>query len=102
MRSLVITHLSPFRGLQENSGAYHRLRIFVQSIAEICDEIEILHFIDVASAQAVDQNSLTSPQADNWGTSVKISIGLRNQHRRWQMPIAPFSVKNDPRFSFLI
>src|SRR5438105_1252168 len=61
-----------------------------------------LHFVDAGFLQTVDQNSLTSAQADNWGTSVKISIGLKNQWRRWQMPIAPFSLKHDSKFSCLI
>jgi hypothetical protein len=47
MRSLVVTPFPPARGLREKaSGVQYRLRTFVQSIAEICDDTEILHFVD--------------------------------------------------------
>jgi glycosyltransferase involved in cell wall biosynthesis len=107
MRSLVITPYPPVRGLKEKAfGVYNRLRTFVQSIAEICDETEILYFVDAEFLQTVDQNSLASAQADNWGTSVKISIGLKDQWRQWQIRMAPFiapiSLKHDYRFPCLI
>src|SRR5215831_4085365 len=108
MRSLVITYYPPVRGLKEKAfGVYQRLTTFVQSIAEICDETEVLQFVDSGFVQNVDQNSLVSPQADNWGTSVKISIGLKGRLREWQMRIAPFiapmSLKlHDYRFPCLI
>ena len=91
MRSLVITNYPPVRGLKEKTfGVYRRLSTFVQSIAEICDETEILHFVDAEFLQTVDQNSLVSTRGNDWGTSVKISIGLKDQLRPWQMQIAPF------------
>src|SRR5215813_12865924 len=100
MRSLVITAYPPVGDLKQRTfGVYHRLRTFVQSIAEICDETEILHFVDAEFLKTVDENSLASAQVDNWGTSVKISIGLRDQWPRWQIRIAPFiapfSLKHD-------
>src|SRR5271168_1609111 len=106
MRCLVITAYPPVRGLKQKTlGVYNRLRTFVQSIAEICDETEILHFVD-AEFKAVDENSLASAQVDNWGTSVKISIGPPDQWRQWQIRIAPFiapfSLKHDYRFPCLI
>ena len=91
MRSLVITNYPPVRGLKEKTwGLYRRLSTFVQSIAEICDETEILHFVDAEFLQTVDQNSLVSTRGNDWGTSVKISIGVKDQLRPWQMQIAPF------------
>jgi glycosyltransferase involved in cell wall biosynthesis len=107
MRCLVITAYPPVRGLKQKTlGVYNRLRTFVQSIAEICDETEILHFVDAEFLKAVDENSLASAQVDHWGTSVKISIGPPDQWRQWQIRIAPFiapfSLKHDYRFPCLI
>ena len=103
MRSLVITHYLPIHGLKEQVlGLHHRLMTFVQSIAEISDKTEILHFVDAKTLRAPDLNLLTSGEGNTWGKSVKISIGLRNQWRQWQMPVAPFSLKHDWRFSSLI
>ena len=110
MRSLIITNYPPVLSLREKTfGAYRRLRTFVQSIADICHETEILHFVDPEFLQTVDHNSLASAEEDNWGTSVKISIGLKNQWRRWQIHIAPFIApfslkyeKYDDRFPCLV
>jgi len=103
MRSLVITHYLPIHGLQKQVfGLHHRLRTFVQSITEICDKTEILNFVDAKTLHTLDLNLLTPGEGDNWGRSVKINIALRNQWRQWQMPIAPFSLKHDWKFSSLV
>jgi glycosyltransferase involved in cell wall biosynthesis len=103
MRSLVVTPFPPARGLRDKaSGVQYRLRTFVQSIAEICDETEILHFVDAELLHAFDQNSLFTAQADVWERSVNSIIALRNPWRRWHIPIAPFFLKYDSRFSSVI
>jgi glycosyltransferase involved in cell wall biosynthesis len=103
----VITPYPLVRGLKEKaSGVHNRLRTFVQSIAEICAETEILFFADAEFLQTVDHNSLAFAQADSWGRSVKISIGVKDKWRQWQIRIAPFiapiSLKHDYRFPCLI
>jgi glycosyltransferase involved in cell wall biosynthesis len=107
MRSLVITAYPPVRDLKQKTfGSYNRLSTFVQSIVEICEETEILHFVDAEFLKTVDENSLGSAQVDNWGTSVKSSIGPPDQWRQWEIRIAPFiapfSLKHDSRFPCLV
>jgi glycosyltransferase involved in cell wall biosynthesis len=110
MRSLIITNYPPVLGLREKTfGSYRRLRTFVQSITDICDETKILHFVDPEFLETVDHNSFSAAEEDDWGTSVKISIGLKNQWRRWQIRIAPFISpfslkyeKYDDRFPCLV
>src|SRR5215469_1358787 len=103
MRCLVITDNPPVYGLKERAfGSYHRFRAFVLAIAEICDDIEILHFIDADYGHAPDRNATTLIQGANEGRAAKISIGKRKQWQLWEMPLAPFSLKHDSKFAFLL
>jgi glycosyltransferase involved in cell wall biosynthesis len=98
MRSLVITHYGPVSGVAQNFGVYHRLSTFVRSIIEICDETEILYLVEPEYLRSGDHEALS----DCWGPSVKVSLELKSQSRRWQLLAAPFSLKYHRNFSVVL
>ena len=95
MHSLIVTIMPPPRSRRDYHGVYRRLKIFIRAIAELCETIEILHFVDNKFLQSIDWGTFIAAQTDYWEVPIKVRLVPKNPQPRqlWQLGTTPFSIR---------
>jgi glycosyltransferase involved in cell wall biosynthesis len=102
LRALIITACHPPDPGRDVHGIYRRLSLFVGALAQLSEELEILHFVPPGwSTVHAAPESLEASQSAYWGTPVKVrTVSLREPPREgWRYALATVSVVSRPRFS---
>jgi glycosyltransferase involved in cell wall biosynthesis len=86
MKVLILTSLYPGRIGEDVQGAYRRLDMFIEAIAKVAGQVEIIYFVhrDHLSLR-VDSAQLSQEQSEFWQVPIKASsLPLRHySERRW-------------------
>jgi glycosyltransferase involved in cell wall biosynthesis len=86
MKVLVLTSLPPGRIGEDVQGVYRRLNVFIEAIAKVASQVEIIYFVhpDYPSRK-VDTTQLSREQSEFWQVPIKASVlPLRHySERRW-------------------
>jgi glycosyltransferase involved in cell wall biosynthesis len=76
MRAVIVTLLSPPDPARDRHGVYRRLGMFLNGVARVCEEIEIVHFVRPEEMALVARMSAES--SEFWGTSVTVRLAPLN------------------------
>jgi glycosyltransferase involved in cell wall biosynthesis len=101
MSALVITPTSPPIEGRDVHAIYKRLRMFVQTMAEVSGSIVMLHFVDSDAPEwHMDPRQLDQAQSKFWGVdvTVKLAAKRKDEMRWWQYLPSIFSILYRPRY----
>ena len=95
MRAVILTMLRSPDPARDFHGIYNRLRIFIQGIGRVCDEVEIIYFAALNSNDTKSSDALGEINSKFWGTVVKVKLIPINlkPRPRWQKVMAPFDLR---------
>ena len=85
MKVLILTSLHPGRVGEDVQGAYRRLNVFIEAIAKVAGQVEIIYFVHPDYPSVKDSAAFSREQSEFWQVPIKASLLplRRYTERRW-------------------